>query len=413
MFFYLYSFLLFYLSVKNFNNIKRTIFFITLFLISLFLALFSYRATNIIFIPVFFSIIWYFYPLFKNNKKFIAAIFFGLFVILIVYASINLSQRTNYTREVTNSEYSPLNFSKANLIINEEITKIESPFFISRIFINKVTYGMRMFRENYMGAFSTDFLFTKGETESLYSLWWRGLLYLIDLPFLILGLIFLYKTNKRALAFVIVSILIAPLPSGIAGPTYVSRAFYMIPYISILIGGGVYSYILFIKKYKIFTRFLLISLLILVYLAQVSSYLHQYYTRYAIYSADSWFNSTKELSLYLGKHPGNNIIVANTIFNELLNYAFYNKIDPNEVQISYANSKNKREFSINNIKFTDRCLNNSDGDPKSFLPKNTIYIAHPTCHVGIFANEYIRRYNGRFINTGDIIWNIYKSKDLQ
>lgn len=394
--------LLFYMMAIYFALLKKTI----LLFICLFLAIYSYRAMNILFLPIFVLIIWFKFSEFNHNKKYILMYLIGITILMYSYFIIAKNQGSYYFNEATHFE-SPLNFNLAGEVVNNEITNTDAPIFISRIFINKLTYSMRLLRENYLGAFSTDFLFTKGEANPIYNIWWRGVLYLIDLPLIICGLIFIFNKNKKSALFVVASLLIGALPASLSGPTgtsYVARAFFMTPFWSVLIAGGV---VYLIKKYHI-----LIIPLLIIYSFQVCSYLFQYHFRYSIYGAEAWFKSTADVSKFIiNNSPANKVYFANASIFELINYSFYNKENPRIVQAVVKNGQKKGVYGINNIVFSPDCLGYGEDDPQTFIKPKTIYISRPNCHREYQPDKLIRRYNGKFLDTSEIIWKIYYPKE--
>lgn len=379
--------------------------------VPLFLAVFSYRAMNIIFIPVVLSLLWYSWPVLRERKRAIALFLFGVFLIFFSIFCTYCSQGKYYTTELFISSESPFNFSKAAENVNLEIRHSKAPIFLARVFSNKVLYALRVFRENYLGAFSTQYLFTAGEAQPIYSIWWRGMLYIIELPLLIFGLIYLYQKCKRGTIFVILSILTGPLPSAISGPTYGARAFYTLPFLMIVIGGGVSFFLERLRRFKPKVRYLLLAAFVSVYLFQFAGYLYQYYARYSIYGAEAWFRSVRDLSGYVAgvKEERKQVIVNNAICFEVLQYAFWNKIDPRVVQRVFSEKQNSGQFMIDNIIFRESCLNEGMGNPHAFLDSDTTYITRANCHREYPADEVIRRYKGRF-KDGEIIWKIYHGK---
>lgn len=360
---------------------------LTLSGISFFLALFSYRAMNLIFFPILFSCLWYLkkYSVLLTG----AAVFLVYLIIVIPHSSYYFNEGKDFD--------SPLNFTRAEKAINQERLDTLAPPWLAKIFNNKATYSFRLLRENYLQTFSLEYLFTKGEASSIYSLWWRGVMYLIELPLLILGLIFLYRKNSRSFFFVVLMLLVAPLPASLSGPTgpsYVARAFFMLPFLAMGVGAGITWLFIYLRKFSRPVFLTAISLFVLIYLAHVAGYLYQYYARYGLYAAEAWFKSSQDLSYYLIKNKDQKIILANASVFELINYAFYAKSAPDSIQKVYREGKDKVYFSLGKLIMTKDCLKSIPGD--------AIYIARPGCNTGARAKETIITYNG------EVIWKIYR-----
>jgi hypothetical protein len=410
--FYLLPLLLFDYSISK--KIRTRILCYLLAFFSFALALFSYRAMNMLFIPLCIVSFWHIFENMRKSKTdFI--FFIGFFIIVFGFYFVNVKLQGAYYFNEANSFESPLNFNKAEIVINDEIANADAPLQISRIFINKITYSLRLLRENYLGAFSTEFLFTRGEASSIYSIWWRGMLYLIDLPLIILGIIYLFRRNRKSFYYVLILLLVGPIPSSLSGPTgpsYVARAFFMLPVLCILIGGGFcFLYFHLYKQNKLLSYSLLIFLFI-TYVSFVSSYLYQYYARYSYYGSEAWFKSTKDLSEFLLAHKDNKIQVSQASIFELINYSFYGKQNPVAVQNALKNWEKKQSFYLNNIEFTPHCPQKGETDPNTFLKKGEIYITRPNCNKKFTPDELIRRY-GKFSQGNEIIWKIYFAKNIE
>ena len=407
-FFYLFTILLFLEAFAQTDQ-KRKYLLYSLCSLPLFLALYSYRATNLIYFPVIFSLLVFAFGQFKKKIKELG--YFVLISVMIFSLAlvINKQHGTDYTKEAFNGLSSALNMVEAHKIVDHEIANAQAPLIVSRIFNNKLTYALRIFRENYLGAFSIEYLFTKGEAQPIYNLWWRGVLYLIELPLILLGIFYLLQLNKKGFVFIVLSLILAPLPSGIAGPTYVSRAFYMIFFTSVLTAGGILQITHWLKKNQL--KYPILAMIFLLYSLHIASYLYQYYARYAIYGAEAWFRSTKEVSQYVAQQKEQKIIYANSTFFEVVNYAFYKQIKPERIQNVYLNGYKNNRFRLENIEFRQDCLNNGEGNPQEFLPNGTIYVTRfRPCHKEYDAPENIRRYNGKFTPESEIIWKIYHGK---
>lgn len=404
--------LLFYLlavtSFLYFVDKKKLLF---LSAIPLFLAAYSYRAMNIIFVPVVLSLLWYSWSVSKKERRKVFFFFFGVVMIVLSLFHTYFFQGRDYTTEVFSSSDSPLNFSKATEIVDSEIRHSAAPILLARIFSNKFLYALRIFRENYLGAFSTMYLFTAGEAQPIYAIWWRGMLYIIELPLLIFGLIYLYKKSRRGTIFIILSILIGPLPSALSGTTYGARAFYLLPFLMVAVGGGIAFFFEQVWRLESKVKYLLLFAFVSVYSFQFAGYLYQYYARYSIYGAEAWFRSVRDLSEYVArvKEERKQVIVSNAINFEVLQYAFWNEIDPRVIQKVLSEGQKDGQFVVDNLVFKESCLDEGTGDPHVFLSSDVTYITRANCHREYQPDEEIRRYKGRF-KDGEIIWKIYHGK---
>ncbi|MEK7521631.1 MAG: glycosyltransferase family 39 protein, partial [Patescibacteria group bacterium] len=120
------------------------------------------------------------------------------------------------------------------------------PTLSDRIFHNKFTWlGSFVFR-NYLQTFSTDFLFIRGDPNPRHSPQGIGQLYKIEFFILVAGLAFLLfsKLDKKIKAFVVLWLLLAPLPAALTrdGGNHATRLFFLLPPLVFLVSYGVWGF---------------------------------------------------------------------------------------------------------------------------------------------------------------------------
>ncbi len=118
---------------------------------------------------------------------------------------------------------------------------------------NKLLTAADKFVSNYLSYFSIDYWFTNGSGDSSYAnIPSRGLLYLWQLPFFIVGLLFLFKNTKTSSKILFVWGLLAALPAAITKDGYhPNRAVAFMALGEIIIACGFYySFQLLKSKYQ-------------------------------------------------------------------------------------------------------------------------------------------------------------------
>ncbi|TSC88555.1 MAG: glycosyl transferase family protein [Microgenomates group bacterium Gr01-1014_7] len=233
------------------------------------------------------------------------------------------------------------------------------PNFALPIFINKLTITLRRVIDVYLGAFDTTALFARGETVSVYSTWDYGQFHYLDFPLIIIGLITLF-TLKRGVFWLTMSIIaLAPSVSAIdkVEKTYAIRAFSMFPYMVILSGVGMWS-LTQIGKFKKLIFIFLISL----YIVGVLYFIHLYFFRYPIYSADRWFLGERIIANYVKQSQDiasiQKIYVVTNESSKVVfeQYLFYSGMYETKQDILKANQKIKaKDFSLNKATFSSDC----------------------------------------------------------
>lgn len=389
-FFYLLGVVLFFWEIKK----ER----LPLFsLLSFLLAVYSYRGMNIIFIPLIIALLSYSWIVLKAKKKQIIVFCLGVFVILGSLVFVLLSYGERYIAEAKIWEDPKMQES-----LDTQIRESQGPLSIRRFFLNKPTYIVNKLRDNYIKAYSPEFLFLYSEPRGTYSMHSQGRIYFIDLFFIILGLTFLYKKNKHAAIFFSSLALISGLPGAFSGMPYSARNFFLSAILPVFSASGVYFFLASLRKsYKI----LGILFVIVIYSYSLGSYLFDYYGRYALQQAEDWAKSLRDVSKIVinNKNSYNKIIIGDTSFGDVLQYALYAKLHPKDVQNTWQKNKvvHKDYFVLKNIYFLPSCIKDKD---KLFIEagEKVIYIVRDSCKKDATPSSYIRDFYR------NIVWKIYK-----
>lgn len=116
------------------------------------------------------------------------------------------------------------------------------PDLAARVFSNKLVYSFSTFSQNYISYFSPNFLFISGAGEPFYGMLpGRGVLYLIELPLLIMSLIYFIRQPSKLYFFLLLLLLVSPIPAALAkGPgAAANRAVIMLPWLIILLSTAI------------------------------------------------------------------------------------------------------------------------------------------------------------------------------
>lgn len=169
-----------------------------------------------------------------------------------------------------------------------------------------------------------------------------------------------------------------------------------------MVGYGIFSILEYLNKKREFVKSFLLIILISVYSFLFIEYLYQYYSRYSIYGAESWFRSSRDLSTYIGKKKNDykNIYLINAGNMFLLQYGVFNKIDPSIMQKTWQSNSRK----LGNIILME--LNCSSFDISKVDRKNNMYIVPDDCARNSTPAARIKDL-GEPLRT---IWKIYESK---
>jgi 4-amino-4-deoxy-L-arabinose transferase-like glycosyltransferase len=359
-------------------------------LIPLTLSFYSYHATKL------FLVFWYPVTLYfisridkSINKKYIVYCIGGFILVLVSFYILMKTQTINRQYIFIWNDLSQLTG-----LVNWERTINTSPQWIKPIFNNKITANLSVVRENYLEAFSPQYLFIFGEPSGLaliYGVSWRGVMYLIELPFLLIGMYYVFRKHRLIELYIFTCLLLAPLPASFTSDrSYGSRAIMMLPFLSIIAGLGMY---MFIKKIFVYYKtwfFPVIVILTVFYGYLICSYVYQYHYRYSLYGAESFFQSNRDLAKY--------IIERSAFFKKILlvdnggfihQYAFYGKLSPDDAHLLYTMPKPK---SFKNLYFLDSCIDKeaSKSSILNLIDPGTSYIAPDYCNTNIKPTQVIR-----------------------
>jgi 4-amino-4-deoxy-L-arabinose transferase-like glycosyltransferase len=198
--------------------------------------------------------------------------------------------------------------------------------FLSKIYYNKPVMAVKKIIFNYTTAFSSDFLFNRGDVTFRHSLHMVGNLFWIEAILIIIGLIVFIKKENKVLSdwFMLGFLIIAPIPSSLTidGAYHASRLFLMIFPLTYFAANG----LLIIFKYK--KTFGLLAILVL--LAEFSYFQYYYWTSYRQESWRWWHYGYKEVfsELKINETNYEKALIENTYEPALVRYLFWNKIDP-------------------------------------------------------------------------------------
>lgn len=338
-----------------------------LYSLPLFLAgFFSYHGAKFLFLPLILVVCsWKF---FAGGRKSIKQ----LLLVCIVAIFISFSYFITIKYQPASSRVGELIFNSSTVsseVDNER--RLSVPGLQQELFLNKATYFLKELGDTYLHAFSTDFLFVSGENRGAYSFWIHGLFYIIDFPFIILGLIGLYMVNKKSWLIVIMIIALSPLTSVISGgqeKSYVIRSGLMFPLIASLSGIGIWYLLNQIKNF----RFLIGGIVLVVYFLSVANFINLYLTRYPIYNSEGFFFSDKLLSKYveLASDKSEQDLVTISVKEPRIlfeKFLFYNNLYSKESALEINQKVARNDFSYRNVKFVDTCSQMSPANNSTLI----------------------------------------------
>src|SRR5581483_64232 len=293
-----------------------------------------------VFVPLFLVFLCFFYwkKLKRNQIIFLVGSLVALGLIIV---SLLFTGGARY------SQVSVFSQPEVRLVLEEQLREdAHTPPIITRIFHNKsINYG-RYLVYNYFRHLSFEFLFYSAENPIRERVPSTGVLYLIDMPFLLLGIYLILHKKIRWGYIVIGWILTNALVLSFTfdeSPNIHRFITAVIPF-EILVAFGITSFIHFFRKKRVL-YISLSGLITILYLYSLLFYLHELFVHQPVHQP--WFRNSayKQMVSVINKNYDSykKFVLTNTESNPYMFILFYNKYDPKKYQLSgsHGNENNK------------------------------------------------------------------------
>jgi 4-amino-4-deoxy-L-arabinose transferase-like glycosyltransferase len=256
-------------------------------------------------------------------------------VIFIILAGI-IFKATLFEANTTKLSNIGLFGDPSTILYKIELPRLEheSSSIFARLVHNKYTYAIETFSRNYINSFSPDFLFIKGGNNHAHNIPDMGNLYLIDAPFLLLGLAYLFKNYRlKWVQIVLLWLIISPIaPSITKDAPHSARMFSIIPALIITIAIGMYVFIHKITHIKL--KLLMISCILLLYSISATQYFDKYAFHFPRTDWQYWGIKYKVLTQHINSLPKTpqKIIITRPETSPYIFMLFYTSYDPKKFQ---------------------------------------------------------------------------------
>lgn len=303
---------------EEFSFLLGTVFFI--------LALYSYSLARLLSPLLFFVLLFVFR---QDLKKVSRSVYFLTFLVagLLLYPFFS----SFFSAGGVKSAVGTLIFSGSTTLapILEFKSYLVSFPLVSKVGFNKWILIFWEFVKNFVTYLSFKFLFVSGSSHGNHGIGNFGQFYIIQLPFLILGLAVLIQQRKKrssqfSLFWIFVSVMTASLTHG---APHATRSFFLNFPLTVAIGQGVISFCLYLKKQKKKLARLVTGFSLLISLHNVFYYFTSYYIRYPVYYAKQWQSEAKALSQFLEAEEGNyqKIVINQQESSPYIYFLFFQK----------------------------------------------------------------------------------------
>ena len=251
------------------------------------LCLFTYNSSRVLLPFYLISLIFLIFKTKFNYKK-----YFLTFIPFIFLGGLTVFQTLNQSGQARYQWVSILDSGSIN-----QINELRQTY--PRFLVNKATYFTFTAAKNYLSHFNPSFLFFSGGSNYQFSIPGFYLISPLLIPFLILGLIYLFKNKKQPYCLLLFFwFLVSPIPSAITRDApHVLRSIIFIPFTILIISLG-FNHVL--QKIKLFP---IIYTLITIVISQIF-----FWPKYIDYSknySSSWQYGYQQAVDYIKTHYQN------------------------------------------------------------------------------------------------------------
>lgn len=340
---------------------------------------------------------------FVNNKKRVISLYitYLLLSMLLVLPYFSISRTVTTGDTYVRRSVQEIIFLNPNLFTEKvnEFRRASIDFPNKEILYNKYVFMIQEFFKKYTSWLSSDFLIWGGDARGMYRFDDHGLIYGIDVIFLILGIYLLgislkNKENNVLKYLILLLFIISPIPPALSlnGESFYYRGFILPVGFILLISYGVSE---LIQKSKRKYKNLLMLGIYTVYLLSFINFLIFYFFRYPVKQQENNFTDKRILSNYLLRSIIPVVVVTTSPHTMLNQYLFYSG------EIKYAKnmlSAEKYSYLYKNFELTKEC-------PKSFFNKTIVLDSRINCSVD--NNEFITIQNQ---NDSGVVFKIFNDK---
>jgi 4-amino-4-deoxy-L-arabinose transferase-like glycosyltransferase len=271
----------------------------------------------------FFKIVW------KRKIQAATAIVIGIFLVAPLVPFLLSNQASIRFQEVNI-------FSDPKLleISTQQIANDDNAFWSKLLHNRRITYGIA-YAEHYLDHFNPSFLFIKGDVNPKFSIQDVGQFYLWDLPFLLIGVLFLFRKREDNWWIVPIWLLVGIIPAGMARETpHALRIEATLPTFHILIGYGIVTVYMWIKqlKWKKIYKYSLLFTALIILLMNVFYFQYQYGKHYPRRFSMDWQYGYEESIAYVKENQDEyeKVYVSEVLGRAYIYYLFHLKTPPQE-----------------------------------------------------------------------------------
>ena len=342
---------------------------------------FFFYHTPRVFVPILLiSTILYLYPIWKKyttNFKIYLLVSF----LILSFAALSLV----FLIKGGSGRFSQVNifgFPEVKLVLEEQIREdgvIGIPANITRLFHNKAINYSLAFISNYFEYFSGNFLFIEGGLPVWYKVPSTGLIYILSLPFIVIGVFYLLSSKNKYYKLPLIWLLISPLAASVTRDDIpnIQRAIVMFPVIELMAAFG---FVVIFDKFKSYQNRVFIGAIMFFLILNFSYFIHQYFVQTQVHR--NWYrNEGFGEMVNMVKRDYDNydkFIVTKSLGGIYPLILFYAKYDPVIYQRE-GSPKDKSNKGFGKFFFADPECPSIDKSPTFPKVNKIIYIDNGNC----------------------------------
>jgi len=313
--------------------------------ISLTLSIYSYHSPRLVIPILLLGLIFIYRKEIKENLWWFSASFILFFILMFPILNQMRAGTARFSSVTVVNPDERLGGSIEAIELDQERGDL-----FGKLMHNRRVVYTREILAGYLDHFNFDFLFLNGDPPGRHHAVGMGMLYLWDLPFIILGVLGIIREIRaiRGNRVLIWWFLVAPVASALTtGTPHAVRALLYIPTYQILIVFGVIRFIKGVIRFPFVTSGLLrmtLSVVFLLFIFNFYYYLHMYYVHTPNEYSQWWQYGYKEAVKEVTKieKDYDKVIVTYVYDQPYIFFLFYIPIDPSWYQQNWGDGEIKR-----------------------------------------------------------------------
>lgn len=359
LFFLILGIILFYLYLKKSGN------YLILSVIAFIVSFLSYNPPKLV-VPIMVLLLMslYWKTLMKNKSAFFTSFFLGTIFVLLIFFNPQILA-TERIRQTS--------------LGKEAVEKTR----LYRMTHNEILGRIDLTLTQYLGHFTTWYLFETGDDNPRLSSQGAGQFYKIDALFLIAGLIYLVQKRSKEGLLILTWAAFAPLPSAlVAESPHAARSMFMMGSWHIISALGFYFLINIFKKQIV--KWIIIAVVLLILTVSCVDYLRHYFGEYVKRYAIEWQYGMKQIVEYAKEHPEyNQVFMTDARAQPYIFFLFYLRPNLKEYLNSVIYNNNLENRSYNNVSNFERYYFGGWDPIESFPNTGVLYVVTPSQYDGL------------------------------